>query len=225
MASQQQFRTLTELVLEAVRYQRWSGANDNPALGRAILYVDRLLLPWARRQVDDLFDDSPPDAENLVADADVKAILGFRSFDGITGAEFYRWVKAIVAHTIADMRRRREARRKGGLRHAVSLERSAEAGRLAEQLVSPGMSAEEAAIMRESALGLHRAINTLSFIQQRVVKLWMKGRSLREISAMFGHSPSWANGHWESAKQRLLAILGGAQELRASAARASACRT
>jgi DNA-directed RNA polymerase specialized sigma24 family protein len=225
MASQEQFRALTESVLEAVRYQRWCGANDNPALGRAIPCVDRLLLPWARQQIADLFDDSPPDAENLVADAGVKAILGFPSFNGITGAEFYRWVEAIVAHTIADLRRLREARRNGGLRRAVSLERSAEAARLTGELVSPAMSAEEAAIIRESALGLHRAVNTLSFVQKRVVKLWLKGRSLREISAMFGHSPSWANGHWESAKQDLLAIVAGAPARQARAVRASASRT
>ncbi|HEV3342156.1 MAG TPA: hypothetical protein VG125_17445 [Pirellulales bacterium] len=83
MATEEQLRNLTGMVLEALNYQRYGGGNDNPALGRAIQYVDDLLLPWARSQAGDELD-----VDNMVADAALKMLRVFPAFRGTTGREF-----------------------------------------------------------------------------------------------------------------------------------------
>ncbi|MGH7135634.1 MAG: hypothetical protein ACREHD_07830 [Pirellulales bacterium] len=120
MASGKHSRDLTNTVLEAIRYRRYGGGNENPALGKALLQVDEILLPWARSELADGFDDQPADVENLVADAGVKAIVEFHKFAGTTGGEFFEWVRSILAQLIAGVKRLREALRNGGLRHVTS---------------------------------------------------------------------------------------------------------
>jgi RNA polymerase sigma factor (sigma-70 family) len=203
MASQEQRRELTAVVLDAIRYRRWNGGNENPALGEAILRVDELLLPWAQRELADGGDELSPDAENLVADAGVKAIIHFHTFSGTTGGEFYEWIKAIVAQLIAGMKRLHEALANGGLRRVRSLEREHEAAQLAELLISPEDSPEEAATIRENGQRLRKALRGLNLVEHRIVKLRLRGRSYREIAATFGHAVSWAHEIWESAAHHL----------------------
>lgn len=203
MASEKQLLALTDTVLEAVRYRRWRGGNENPALGKAILIVDQYLLPWAGRELADGLDDQSADAENLVAEAGYKAIVNFHTFVGTTGGEFYEWVRSILAQLIAGVKRLREALRNGGLRRVNSVERNAEAARLVQLLVSPEHSPEEIGTLHENASRLWRAIRRLNLVEQRVARLYMDGRSLRDIAVMFGHTTSWARDHWDAAAHDL----------------------
>jgi RNA polymerase sigma factor (sigma-70 family) len=207
MVSEEQLRTLAGIVLEASSYQFYHGANDNPALGQAIRYVDQMLLPWAEAQADGDFD-----VENIVAEAGLEMLRRFPNFRGTTGREFYGCMKVIVVRGIARMRRLMEAKENGCLRRAVSLERSAEAARLAERLASGEPLPEVAAIVHENAQRLHRAMRGLTVDQLRVIRLHgIDGRSLREISAQFGHAPSWAHEVWKAAaaeiRRRLMRTL------------------
>lgn len=203
MASQEQLLKLSDLVLEALKYRQKFGDNQNPSLGRAILYADELLLSWTRRRIESEFDDTPPDAENLVADAGVKAILGFGGFRGLTGAEFLQWLESIVAQLIAQQHRLRNARRNGGVRQVRSLEGDAEAAQLAQLLESHELSPDANAAIRENAARVRRVFRALSFDQRRVVRLRMAGFSLREIATTFEHSPSWVQDTWEAAAHEL----------------------
>ena len=124
----------------------------------------------------------------------------FPDFRGTTGGEFHGCMKAIVERGIARMRRLMEAKEKGCLRRAVSLRRGAEAARIAERLASDEPLPHIAAIMRENAERLRRAMRGLNVDQVRVVRLHgIDGRSLREISATFNHAPSSAQAIWETA--------------------------
>lgn len=77
MASEEQLRTLTDMVREAIRYKSCGGDNKNPGLGQAIRFVYQLLLPWARSQTDGDFD-----VENIVAEASLKMLRRFSDFRG-----------------------------------------------------------------------------------------------------------------------------------------------
>ncbi|HVA47491.1 MAG TPA: ECF-type sigma factor [Pirellulales bacterium] len=203
MAGEEQRFELTDWVLEAIAHRRWRGTNDNPALGKAVLHVEKRLLPWVREQLENERDDTPPDAENLVAEAGCKALLHFDEFTGVTGGEFYRWMETIAAWMIADVKRQRDAQENGGFRRGMSLERAAEAARLAELLISPDVSPHDACVIRENAVRVHRAMRGLTHEQHRVERLRMGGHSLRDIAATFGHSASWVHEVWESGAQHL----------------------
>jgi RNA polymerase sigma factor (sigma-70 family) len=199
MTSGEQNRKLTGMVLEALRHRRYCAGNDNPALGQAIMYVDAILLSWARTQAADDFD-----VENIVADVGLKMLGLFATFRGTTGGEFYDCMETIVKRRIARMRRLLEAKEKGCLRRAFSLERDAKAGQLAEGLASCEPSPEVAAEIRENAQRVRLALRGLSVDQLRVVRLHaIDGRSMREIAAKFGHVPSWAQGVWDTAASEM----------------------
>jgi DNA-directed RNA polymerase specialized sigma24 family protein len=198
MASAEQKRNLTDLVLRAKSHQRWHGGNDNPALGEAILKVEKLLLPWVRSQL-----DAEHDAENMVAEAGAEMFVSFASFRGVTGAEFYGWMKTILEHAIAKIARLREALEKGGLRRTTSLDRDGRAARLAELLVSPEDSPEQAAIIRENKVNVRRALRTLPCEELRVVRLRTDDISFREIAGSFQRSLRWVQDTWDSAVQHL----------------------
>jgi RNA polymerase sigma factor (sigma-70 family) len=199
MASQEQLRELTGMVLEALRYRRRGGGNDNPALGQAIRHVDAILLPWARAEAAGEFD-----VENIVADAGLEMFSAFVTFDGTTGGEFFGYTKKIVARGIARMRRLSEAKEQGCLRRAVSLEGNAEAARLAERLASHEPSPDAAAMIRENRERLRRAMRGLSVDQLRVVRLHgSEDRPFEEIGAKFGRSASWAYDVWDAAAAQI----------------------
>jgi DNA-directed RNA polymerase specialized sigma24 family protein len=195
MATQEQFRTLSEMVFEALNYRRYRGGNNNPTLGKAILYVNDILLPWARTQAAGEFD-----VQDIVADAGLKMLRLFPKFRGTTGGEFFDCMTAIVARGVARMRRLMEAKEKGCLRRALSLERDGEAARLAERLASRERLPDVAAVIRENAHRLHKAMRGLSAVQLLVVRLHgIDGCPFQEVGAKFGHTASWAHDIWEAA--------------------------
>jgi RNA polymerase sigma factor (sigma-70 family) len=199
MASQEQLRTLTPLVMEAQQYRRWHGDNDNPALGKAIVAVDNLLIRELGGEADDDID-----VENLVADAGATVFAKFHKFRSTTGAELYGWVRKIVVRAIANLRRRREAQEEGRLRcRPPSAETIAEAVRLIDLVESREPSPVEEAIGREDVRRVRRALRRLTFDELRVTRLVMQDTQLREIAVSFGHSLGWVQDVWERAAHRL----------------------
>jgi DNA-directed RNA polymerase specialized sigma24 family protein len=93
-----------------------------------------------------------------------------------------------------------EAKEKGFLRRARSLERDAEAARLAERLASREPWPDIAAIIRENAQRLRRVMRGLTVDQQLVVRLHgIEDRPFHEIGTKLGHTASWAYDVWEAA--------------------------
>ncbi|MGH7135635.1 MAG: hypothetical protein ACREHD_07835 [Pirellulales bacterium] len=70
-------------------------------------------------------------------------------------------------------------------------------------MISPDDSPDEVAALHENASRLHLAIRGLNLVEQRVVKLVMAERSLREIAATFGHVPHWAQAHFDAAARHV----------------------
>lgn len=216
MASREQLLVLGGFVTEARKYRDEVGDNNNPGLGRAILYADGFLLPWTRGLIASGFGGPPPDAENVVADADVKAVVGFADFDGTTGGQFYRWQQKIVLQLLAGVRRLSEGR--NGALHVLSLERNDDAWLLAETLESPETSPEECAVRHENSLRLERAMRGLTLDQQRVVVMRCADHSLRQVAVLFDRSPSWVHDTWEAAAHQLRRkLLRGSRTPRADA--------
>jgi RNA polymerase sigma factor (sigma-70 family) len=195
MASQEQLRKLTSMVLEALDYRRNHNGGDNGALGRAILYVDSLLLPWARSLAAGEFD-----VEDMVADAGFGMLAAFPTFRGITGKEFFNFMRTIVERAIARMWRLLEAEEKGCLRRSRSLEGDAETARLVERLASREHLPDIAAMIHENGRRLRRVMRGLTVDQQRVLRMHgIDDCPFQEIAATFGHSASWAHDVWEAA--------------------------
>jgi len=149
------------------------------------------------------------DASDLVQETLLKASQNFPSFRGSTEQEWITWIRQILVHNVADLRRRfslqvRRIERERSL--DSSLERSS---RMLRDLVQArGTSPSQSAQRRELGVLLADALTEVSAEDREVVVLRnLRELEWKEIAALTGRSPDAARMLWTRALARVGRIL------------------
>ena len=206
MPSEQQFIELGRLTRDARNWFNVHQAANSEALGEAIVLAQRMLFPWAEQFVFERLSHELCEVEDLLSQAAAQIVAKFASLTAITGKEFYNLMKKMVEAFVHDLERRRRAfrRRCGG--DAVSLERDAQAARLAELLVDEQPTPEALAVLTELKDDLRRVLKRLTRDERLVVRMILQGIPLAQVVETFGPKSRAA---WRSARLRLREGLAG----------------
>lgn len=149
MPSEQQFVELGRLVREARSWFNRHQAANSEALGEAIVLTQTMLRRWAEPYVFERLGRGLCEVEDLLSQAAEQIIDKFSSVIALTGKEFYKLMKRMVERFVHDRERRRHAFRRARGGDLLSLERDAQAARLAELLVDEQPTPEALAILAE----------------------------------------------------------------------------
>jgi RNA polymerase sigma-70 factor (ECF subfamily) len=122
------------------------------------------------------------DAASTVFAKVIAALPQFRPDPKRSGSTFRAWLFTIAHNVVIDVRRRD--------RHHVSLEANADTLAGSPNLVDPGSSPEDLAIVAESARWPHELFDLLPERQRAVLELRLAGLSGSEISQTLGVSES-----------------------------------
>jgi RNA polymerase sigma-70 factor (ECF subfamily) len=177
-------------------------AGSQSALGWLLETYRQYLLAVAHQQMD-------PDLRAKVASSDLvqqtvlEALAHFGRFDGQTPEEWAAWLCRILAHNVADSRRRYRDSQKRQLTREVPLA-GAPLAALGVSLASEQDSPSEEAIAREEEAAFERALASLPEADRQVV-LWRSFERLpfEEISRRLGGSADAARKRWARAVEQL----------------------
>ncbi len=165
----------------------------------------RVNLPWRLR--------SKLDASDIVQQTLFKAHQNLDEFRGQTEAELVAWLSRILANTLAD-----EARRFGGAKRDVALERSLHAAvvdssaRLESLLPGGGASPSNQAVRAEGVLQLASALEQLPHDQRTAVELHhLRDCSVSEVAEMMGRTEASVAGLLRRGLKRCCGLLHSEQ--------------
>lgn len=186
MPSEAQYVELGKLVREGMDWFHIHRANNSEALGKAIMLAQTMLAPWAERQVSDRLDKDAWEAEDMLHETSARIVARFDSLEATTGKDFLAIMKKIVENLIHDQERLRRAyrRKRGG--ETLSLDRDAQAARLAELLVDEQPTGETVAMLHELKDDVRRAMKRLTRLERFAVRQIMTGIPLARMIEIFG---------------------------------------
>jgi len=187
------------------------GAQD--ALGQVLEYCRPYLLAVARAQLEpDL--QAKVGASDLVQDTFVEAHRDFAAFRGRSEEELLTWLRQILLHNLANVRRQYRATEKRQVQREVSLDTPSEDGR-GGGLVDQGTSPSARARAHERDAALQRALEQLPESYRQVIE-WrsLERCSFDVIGQRLSCSAGAARKLWTRAIEKLQRILGPVDESR-----------
>jgi RNA polymerase sigma-70 factor (ECF subfamily) len=193
--------------IEAAR----QGAPD--ALGQVLEYCRPYLLAVANEQLEpDL--QAKAGASDLVQDTFVEAHRDFAAFRGRSEEQLLIWLRQILLHNLANVRRHYRATEKRQVQREVSIDRAPE-GELLGGLVDEGSSPSAQARAREQDAALERALEQLPESYRQVIQ-WrsLERCSFEVIGQRLSCSAGAARKLWTRAIDKLQSLLGPADESR-----------
>lgn len=184
------------------------------ALGSLFESVRAHLMLAAQRDLPRRFQ-AQMGASDIVQDAVTAGQRQFHAFRGGTAAEFFGWMRLVLAHSMIDTVRRHEAaRRLPGARTIALADIDSGDGRLAARIDD---RPEDGAIRAEGAAIVGTAIDSLAPDDRRV--LWLRhwqGATFAEIGAEMDRTPDAARKLWCRAFERLEQAIRDVGSARAS---------
>jgi RNA polymerase sigma-70 factor (ECF subfamily) len=166
-----------------VLFRRASNGSD-AALGE-LLDRHRGYLKVLSRRYLDLCGPLGLDASDIVQQACLSAVGGFREFRGTCEAEFLAWLRGIHRHTAADAVRRSLAQKRGGGGHVP----------LADDPLVEQTSPSQRLLQGEAAVELAAAVEALPPEQREAVRLrHLEGWPLARIAEHMGRSQAAVAG-------------------------------
>jgi RNA polymerase sigma-70 factor (ECF subfamily) len=179
-------------------------AGSREALGRALETCRRYLLGVAEGELgQDL--RSKGGASDLVQETFLEAQRDFGAFQGSSAEELRAWLRQVLLHNVGAFTRRYRVARMRDVAREVRLGDDGSAMGI-DDLGPAGatISPSAAAIERERALALRRALERLPEEYRRVVFLrFEEARSFDEIGRLTDRSPDAARKLWSRAMERL----------------------
>jgi RNA polymerase sigma-70 factor, ECF subfamily len=154
------------------------------------------------------------DASDLVQDALLAAHQHFADFRGSTEAEFWAWLRRILAALIANHARRYlgTKRRDARLERSLSADDDERPARRGPVVVAKVRSPSEQAVDREATVRLARALESLPpHYREVVIYRYREGRSFAEVAAQMGRSVESVEKLWVRALDRLRKVLEAGQ--------------
>lgn len=135
-----------------------------------------------------------PDPSDVVQDTLLEAVRGFAQFRGTTDAERAAWLRAALAHNLAD-RQKHDMREKRDVRRERSLELDESSSRLGGLVAGREASPSAVAVAHERAVQLAAALESLPEAQRDAVMLqhW-HGLTLAQIGERMDRSPEAVAG-------------------------------
>lgn len=151
-------------------------------------------------------------ASDLVQQSYLEAHRDFAGFCGVTHEDLLAWLRRILHHNLADVRRRyREAERRQ-LGREQSLGQGS-GSTLLRDLISNATPPLERVVSREQAAELEQALKRLSPEHQRVLALrYEEGCSFADIGAAMDRSEEAVKKLWMRAVRRLRDEMRGLHE-------------
>jgi RNA polymerase sigma-70 factor (ECF subfamily) len=183
-------------------------SGEDPARDWPLERYRPYLILLARLQLDARLR-SKLDSSDMVQQTLLKAHLGLEQFRGQTEVELVAWLRAILAHTLAnELGKFRQPKRD------VALERSLEAAveessaRVGAWLAADQSSPSEQAAFNEQSLGLAQALAQLPEDQREVIELHhLNALRLVEIAEQTGRTRPAVAGLLRRGLQKLRALL------------------
>lgn len=177
-----------------------SGSRD--AIGTVLETYRPYLLKIARHKLDPGLA-AKGGASDLVQETFLEAFRDFGHFSGSTPNEFQAWLRCLLIHHAGKLRRCYRATRK----RQSSREQSIDAGDGLMSGVGPvalQTSPSGRAVANERIQAIERAIGRLPDDYREVIRLrYREQRSLDEIAALMGRSPSAVTMLWFRAIRRI----------------------
>jgi RNA polymerase sigma-70 factor (ECF subfamily) len=183
------------------------------AVGQVLEYCRPYLLAVANEQLKpDL--QAKAGASDLVQDTFVEAHRGFVGFRGRTEEELLAWLRQILQHNLANLRRQYRATEKRQVQREVSIDRASEDELLGE-LVDEGSSPSEHARARERQAALQHALEQLPESYRQVIQ-WrsLERSSFEVIGQRLDCSTNAARKLWTRAIQKLQHLMRPADDSR-----------
>jgi RNA polymerase sigma-70 factor, ECF subfamily len=178
-------------------------AGSRDALGRALEACRRYLLVVAEGELGpDL--KSKGGASDLVQETFLEAQRDFARFDGSSAEELRAWLRQVLVHNVGAFTRRYRATGKREIAREVAFGTDGSSGGIEQGLAGSTLSPSHAAIEREQALALRRAVERLPDEYRRVVILRFEEElSFEEIGQITDRTADAARKVWSRAMERL----------------------
>jgi RNA polymerase sigma-70 factor, ECF subfamily len=176
------------------------------AVGQVLEYCRPYLLAVANEQLKpDL--QAKAGASDLVQDTFVEAHRGFAGFRGRTEEELLAWLRRILQHNLANLRRQYRGTEKRQVQREVSIDRASE-DELLGDLVDEGSSPSEHARTRERQAALQQALEQLTESYRQVIQ-WrsLERCSFEAIGQRLDCSTNAARKLWTRAIQKLQQLM------------------
>jgi RNA polymerase sigma-70 factor (ECF subfamily) len=183
------------------------------ALGQVLEYCRPYLLAVANEQLEtDL--QAKAGASDLVQDTFVEAHRDFAVFRGRSEEELLTWLRQILLHNLANVRRHYRGTEKRQLQREVSIDTASD-DELRGGLVDDGSSPSAQVRAREQDAALERALEELPESYRQVIQ-WrsLERCSFEEIGQRLHCSAGAARKLWTRAVEKLQRLLGPADESR-----------
>jgi RNA polymerase sigma-70 factor (ECF subfamily) len=194
---------MTEPLRDAAHWLAAARAGSGEALGRALEACRRYLAAIARQELGpELQAKSSP--SDLVQETFVEAQRDFGQFHGTTEAELLAWLRQLLLHRLAKLRRRYCTTEKRQVTREVALDGGGSSVVPAAGLLATTQSPSGQAIAHEQDAALQAAIRGLPDDYRRVILFrYQEERSFEEIGRLLGRSPDAARKLWARAIERL----------------------
>ena len=143
-------------------------------------------------------------ASDLVQETFLEAQRDFARFEGSSPDELRAWLRQVLVNNVGAFTRRYRATGKREVGREVALMGTRSSGGIEQGLAGSTLSPSGAAIEREEALALRRAVERLPEEHRRVVILrFEQGLSFEEIGQITDRSADAARKVWSRAMERL----------------------
>jgi RNA polymerase sigma-70 factor (ECF subfamily) len=183
-----------ERLLEAAR------AGSTEALGQVLDGCRHYLLLVANEELDSALQ-AKGGASDLVQETFLEAQLAFGRFQGSTERELLAWLRRILLHNLANLRRRYRHTEQRQVAREISLEA---ADHLQGLLAAEASTPSAQAIRAEEAAAFQQALERLpEHYRQVIVWRHREQRSFQEIGQLLGRSPDAARMLWWRAFEQL----------------------
>ena len=178
-------------------------AGSNEALGQALEACRRYLLVVAERQLDpDL--RAKGGASDLVQETFLEAQRDFAHFGGTSEAELLAWLRRMLVNNLGNFSRRYHETRQRALDREVELGPADSSNDAQGALVAATPSPSSAAMEREQAEELQRALERLPEDYREVITLrYLEELPFEEIGQRMSRSADAARKLWSRAMERL----------------------
>jgi RNA polymerase sigma-70 factor (ECF subfamily) len=194
---------MAELADESRGLMAAARAGSREATGRALEACRRYLLWVAERELaPDL--RSKGGASDLVQETFLEAQRDFARFEGSSADELRAWLRQVLVNNVGNFTRRYRDTSKRAIGREVGAVSDGSSFGFEQGLAGSTISPSGAAIEREQALALRRAVDRLPEDHRRVVTLRFEdGLTFEEIGQITNRSADAARKIWSRAMERL----------------------
>ena len=194
---------MTEPTHGAAQWLPAARAGSREALGKLLEAARHYLLSIARQEFDpDLRAKNSP--SDVVQETFVEAQRDFGQFQGDTEAELLAWLRQLLLHRVAKLRRRYRDTQKRRLAREVALGGDDSSGGPAGGLAANTLSPSGQAMVHEQDQALREALGRLPEDYRRVITLRHEEQlPFEEIGRLLERTPDAARKLWARAVERL----------------------